>query len=259
MSIITYTKKELGSYTCRLDLDQVFNNSNERVRFESKWLDFMHSDTWNSKVFYKDKNIIQYYHKSWIPEKPSRKPKLLLLAGNPAPHSTYKSVCFGQENNQGEHRFWKVLRESNILEINSRLDGIKTRFFDEEYTSDFQVGIEVLFSFPTPASHKLWSGVQGIKKLFGQKAFEKIYLEEQARLRFVIQNYLNNGGTIVTFQRDVFESISNTKYSYQNVLKGETVVKLGSVTIYAAPPTRLVYSQSMKDVLQKVNSIAQHG
>ena len=192
--MITCQELSPGLQECELNLAVLYSSEDERIQFEQKWVDFLPSDPDNVKVFSRTNNdTLTYLTESFIPSLKDDRPPLLLLLGNPASHSVASGMCFAFEGDGREHRFWRVMRETEILDFNKDSDtnnqsGLvpieekKNRLLSLQYSSPFRISIDVFFSIPSAASHKKWSGVAGLRKLFGSKALKEIArLSEKSR------------------------------------------------------------------------------
>jgi len=247
-------KTGIGQYECTINLDEVFNTTTERDKFESKWNEFLASDEWLSKVLSKEKNLIHYLHKSWLPEKNTPKPKLMIIGGNPAPHSLFVDVYFAFEVGGGEHRFWKVLRELGFIDLPFEPNTMKENFLKLKYDSPFIVGLEAVFTFPSSASAPKWSGVQGIQKLFGANGFRKLYQAELTRVHTFAHNFFGEtGGSILAMQKHAYEAFAANPYSINLAVQGDLSSEFdNNIRVFGTPPTRWLYTKKMKEALKKV-------
>lgn len=255
--MLTFNKNKPGTYDCVLDLGKLYLSNFELKQFDDKWPTFINSDPWNEKVIKRINNKIYYQHKSWVPEKVDDRKPLLILAGNPAPQSTYEDVYYAFEINGSEHRFWKVLRKLDYIDLTFDLEKMKSNFFDLNYDSPFRLGIDVIFSFPSSVSTPAWSGVQGLKKLFGKKAFDKMFDIEKRRLHDLIQRFfVNSQATIIAMQKDAYNSIAQNEYSQHKAVEGKLssqyTLNCFSYAVYGTPPTRWLYTKKMQSVLTKI-------
>jgi hypothetical protein len=150
-----------GNIACALNLEALYN-SKELEAFNRRWAEFLTSDESNALVLTREGNTITYPHKSWLPAEDNGKSSLMLLFGNPAPHSVLKDIYFAYEGRGAEHRFWKVLRELGFTDLFGDDINIKTKFLSLNHSSPFRLGFEVIYTFPSSASKPKWSGVLGI-------------------------------------------------------------------------------------------------
>ncbi|MCK9368471.1 hypothetical protein M0R04_00635 [Candidatus Dojkabacteria bacterium] len=218
------------------------------MRFNNKWDEFVASDKFNKDVLNRDNNVIYYSHKSWVPEKTNDKPSLLMIFGNPAPHSVKDDIYFSYEGGGTEHRFWKIMRELGIIDI-STIGGIKENFFNLKYESPFRLGLEVIYTFPSSASSPKWSGVAGLERLFGKKAMNKMAVFEKARLQNEIDNFMIHSGAIIVFQKNAWNILSNDMYDLKLALNGNLRSMYNNIPMVCVPPTRWLYTTKMKDLL----------
>jgi hypothetical protein len=252
--LYTYKEQKPGTYICTVDLEQLFLDNQDHTLFNQRWKVFLNSDPYNQKVFTRDKDMITYPHKSWIPKKRDNRIPLLILSGNPAPHSTYRDVYYAHEGKGTEHRFWKVLRELGYVDLIGTDPQIKAKFFELEYNSPFRLGFEVIFTFPSAASIPKWSGVAGLEKLFGRKAFKILYEQENLLLQQVIREFFQGQKwVIVCMQKDAFNAVSSQPYSLgQAVLGNLNELLKNNIKIWGTPPTRWLYTQKMKMLLNLI-------
>lgn len=254
----TYNQVSEGVYNCIIDLSQIYSTKNEIEKFNNRFNSFMPSDKNLLKLIKRTDNIIKYPHKSWIPFQTNERPPLLFLFGNPAPHSVLDDIYFSYEGKGIPHRFWKIMKEIGIIDIDTNPKTIKNDFFKQNYKSSYFIGMDVIFTFPTPSSEKKWSGVQGIYKLFGKKATEKLINHEKLRINNIIKNLNNRNLKIVAMQKDAFEAISNIKYDIKKAVNGELHVRNNNIDIWGTPPTRWLYTQKMKSLLYNIKKIDQN-
>jgi len=254
--ILTITKIGIGQYECTVNLDKVFDTTTERDKFEGKWDQFITSDEWNGRILTKHGNFIRYPHKSWLPQKDTDRTKLLIIGGNPAPHSVYEDIYFAFEVGGGEHRFWKVFRELGFIDLPFEPSKMKENFLQVKYESPFVVGLEAVFTFPSSASAPKWSGVQGIQKLFGTNAFLKLYRAELTRVHTFARDFFgSNTGAILAMQKHAYEAFATNPYAIKQAVTGDLASYFDqNIKIYGTPPTRWLYTQKMQAALKKVKA-----
>ena len=205
---------------------------------------------------------------SLVPSALDERPPVLLVVGNPAPHSVLNGLSFSYEGNQRDHRFWVALRHTGFLQFGSQSYQIepwleknearKEALFSLRYESPFRLGIGVYFSMPSPASAPGWAGVAGLRRLFRARALGLIANAEQERLSQIIQGFNQGAGAVIGFQRDAYEGLRqarDTLYSLETILIGllEARCKLGSqIPLLGSPPTRLMQSPSARAALSRM-------
>jgi len=234
-----------------MDLAQLYPNEPDRLAFEGRWETFLNAVRDEGDVFEKKGDTLAYLtERLSSPPTPGRKPILLLL-GNPATHSVRAGMFFTSERGGSEHRFWYALRQVGWLsspdeQISGNEDRNEARrslLLSGDYESPFRISLDVFFTFPTPASGKPWSGVAGLKRLFGRRAVAAIADEERARLARSIAALAAKDGAIVAFQRDAYEQLRDEEakpYSRQLALRGELISNTAAgkqVKLLGAPPT----------------------
>ena len=260
---LNYKQIHPGIDQYNLDINVLYPNQKEKNIFLERLKQFISSDEANSSIMELHENIFSYKSESIIPTKVDNRPPLLLVFGNPAPHSIKAGMFFSHEGEGREHRVWRVLREIGLLDfdINTNIDintFRKASLFDLHYSSPFRIGLISYFSLPTSSSVTPWAGVAGIEKLFGKDGFKKVIIEERKRLDKVIQGFMPLGGNIIVFQKDSYNGLKdeNAKgYSRDDLNEGRLVSLYNSnkdIIITAVPPTRLLHSQRSKDALRGI-------
>lgn len=248
--MLSFRKVGLGNYECTLDLKELYPTPVELTRFDAKWEEFYASDETNQYVLFRKGNIITYPHKSWIPEVASEKPSLLIVAGNPAPHSVWKDSYYAYEGKGAEHRFWKVLRELGYINLHGKDAAIKEKFLNLDYDSPFRMGFDVIFTFPSTASKPRWSGVAGLEKLFGKKYLNMLFEVEKLRLHEVISTFFRNkDGQIIAMQKDAYNAISDNKYNLTLAASRMLQSNFNGILVTGTPPTRWLHTVKMKKLL----------
>jgi hypothetical protein len=250
--MIQFKKIDEGIIECTLDLNEVYTNE-ELEKFDERWTDFLASDNANTSVINRNGNIIIYLHKSWVPSKKDNRPSILMLFGNPAPHSVRDDIYFSYEGNGTEHRFWKVFRELGYININSNPKTMKQDFFNLQYESPFRLGLEVIYTFPSTASKPKWSGVAGLARLFGKKVMRIMLESEKKRILPLIENFVKDGGAVIALQKDAYNSVAQNYYDVKEAVNFNLKSTLNNlIKIYGTPPTRWLYTKKMKDLLKNI-------
>ena len=231
----------------------MFEEKEERKRFDAKWKDFIASDPDNAKVYRKIGNKIIYRSEQLIPTKKNKRPPLLMVFGNPATHSVAKGMFFSFKGKGKENRFWKsILKPARILELpfdpTQSVGKLNTQrrqnMFNLQYDSPFRIGLGVFISMPSAAGGK-WGGVAGIQKLFGAKAFRKLELTEQGRVLECAKKFANSKGGVVAFQKNAWNALcsdGDPEYSIDLAKTGKlkgTLKGSQKIPLLCVPPTRL--------------------
>jgi len=230
--------------------------------FKDRLSEFRNSDDEGTVCEDIKDDLLVYQTESLHPKqkRPERIP-LLFLFGNPAPHSVKKGMFFSYERDCKEHRFWKVLAESKIFEIYEQVDDLnirnklrKEKLLGTSYTSPFQIYLDVFYSMPSPATGK-WSGVAGLKRLFGRNAFERISELEKKRVESMIKKHLSPNGVVLTFQKDAYDKIksgSSPEYAREKAgrIEGNCEI-VPEIKLYCLAPTRLMCKNL--GLLEKLN------
>jgi hypothetical protein len=270
-SLLRSKQVELGLNKFTLRLDLLYPNKRDRERFEHRWSHFYKADKDSSRVFKRKDNNLVYLSESWIPKKLNNRPPLLLLFGNPAPHSVAAGMYFAYEGNRREHRIWRIFRETSLLEWKDSIltttdnlfhpnELVKEKFFSLDYQSPFRLAMEVYFSIPSPPSDPAWSGVGGLHRLFGKKAISAIEDKEQNRIKEVILNFFSARGGIIAFQKDTYNGVKEAKapeYSLKAAMEGKLVTTCRfnpKVQVFGVPPTRFLQGKKAKQALKRAIS-----
>lgn len=241
-----------GQLECRIAINELFESKREKEKFYSKLPSFLESDLDNKKVYLVDDTHINYHSEELVPKTRDNRPALLLLLGNPASHSVVSGMFFAFEANNTEHRFWKtILKNSGVLNLSisgeispEEKNSIRrNQILESCYSSPFQIGISVFHSMPSGASDK-WSGVAGIQKLIGIKAFRKMEHEEKKRVLQTVDNFVTRKGAVIAFQKNAWENLKTTNdpdYSKEIVNKLGLTGKVDNrdINLICVPPTRL--------------------
>lgn len=220
-------------------------------------------------------NKLVYETEVLIPKVNKNRLNILMVLGNPAVHSVAERMFFSYEKTRiegkwREHRFWRALRECEILKFDSELENPTCENIDKinkdkrdwllngKYESKFNIFLLPYFSFPTPASKKC-NGVVGIRKIVGKEIFEEMKEFEFQRFKgIVLSNDIRN---VICFEKTHVgkEIIQKTEGKpIANILNNpdSPVYKLGyaleHVTLYTAKPTRLLHTGEGKKILKGI-------
>jgi hypothetical protein len=264
--LMTFGPLTHGIQQVTLNLTLLYPDKEEKERFKGRFREFMKSDCRHPALFQQTYDTITYETECIIPCKNNDKPSLLLLLGNPASHSVHSKMFFAFEGNEKEHRFWRALSDTCILSFPSDgksagLDACernkqrKDSLFDLSYESPFRIGLAVFYSMPSAASGK-WSGVEGLRSLFGRPALREIAKWEKCRVNGLIKKFVSTNGAVIAFQKDAYEGIKCPKspgYTRDEAkaghLRGCCECNPG-VKLLGCPPTRLIQSEMSRCVLR---------
>lgn len=255
-----------GIYEVAIDLAHLYADDESRTAFETRWSLFAGAEMEHVDIFRRDGDHLLYRTESFLPPVGDGRVPVLLVLGNPASQSVHAGMCFAFERGaRGEHRFWRALRATEWLmfEADRTDDDVSARnarrrdlLLCGRYDSPFAVGIDVFFSFPSPASAPRWAGVAGLGALFGRSALQRISAEERVRLAATLRDYDRRGGAVVAFQRDAYDGLRDgmaPQYSAtlarEGQLRSSTAAGV-SIPLLAAPPTRLAHTATFQRVLR---------
>ena len=257
----------IGRY--RLDLGELYLDSKARARFEAHWREFVESSVDHDDLFTRDADSIVYCTESFIPHEHDGRPPVLLVLGNPASHSVRAGMCFALEKGRRtEHRFWGGLAAANWLSFNdvpgrpeedaeARNARHRADLLAGRYESPFLVGIDMFFTFPSPASAPAWEGVSGLVKLFGRPGMRLIATAERARLASTISRHVTGQGAVVAFQKAAYEELrdpSAPPYTLADAREGRLRSRSAAgypVRLFGVPSTRLARTQMFRRVLME--------
>lgn len=247
----------------RLSLSGLYNKAGLRA-FHNRLANFVKSDQYLPQVLSVDNDILWYDSESYIPSviDPLKK-NLVMILGNPAPESIIRGAMFAYENHgKRYHRFWRVLDVSGVLRFGQDPDILDPhakmeRLFNGDYVSPFNIFILPFYSFSTPPSGT-WSGVAGVRRLFG-RAFTAIEALENERMQKTFDEHLHTGDALLVFQKDAYTALSKSQnmlqpYDYQRLLRQPVISTFytradAAVDLICMLPTRLLHSRQTKYTL----------
>jgi hypothetical protein len=263
--ILTYDQKSPGRLECRVDLSALYPSKSEFAEFKKRYHEFRKCDKSTQAVYKLKGNKLLYQSEQLIPTKRDGRHPLLLIFGNPASHSVQSGMFFAFRGGK-ENPFWKALLcRAGVLDF-----GPESRIEDEEanrrrskrmmaldYRSPLRIGLCVYISMPSAAGGP-WSGVAGIRKLFGAQPLKRLEALETERILEVAKRFLTNGGSAVTFQRNAWEGLRSEDDPRYSIGKAREASLRGSleglpkIPLIGVPPTRLI--GPARDVLRRVLS-----
>lgn len=270
--LLTFEPPRDGLQECRLDLALLFPQARDRAGFEQRWGEFFSSDPAHCSLFRRPvHDLLAYQTESFVPTEADSRPPLLILLGNPASHSVASGLCFAYEGKGHEHRFWRALRETGLLEFTGETAAQrekaaeltaarKARIFSLDYASPFRVGIATYYTLPSPASGPRWSGVSGLRRLMGTPALASIEEFERGRIGDIARSFLHPQGGIIAFQRDAYEGVRDSSappYALEAALEGDLrggCAFSPSVRVFGMAPTRVLNSARARRTLREARA-----
>lgn len=272
--LLTFEDTKLGIQKVILDVSALYPDAKKRKQFEDNYLKFSEADSYHSSVFGRADDLITYQTECILPTRNDQRPPLLLVFGNPASHSVASEMFFSYEGKKGkekEHRIWKMLSEAKILSFPSTakiksIDKVnrlrKKALYDLSYCSPFRIGLAVFYSMPSLASNPRWSGVTGLRRLFGKEALTKIGKCEKVRIDGIISKFVSPSGAVIAFQKDAYLAIKSPapespEYTLEKAKAGSLVGKCqcdSNISLFCLPPTRLFYDKKVIGLLREVCS-----
>jgi hypothetical protein len=244
--------------TINLECKSLFRSEIERLKFIVKLKSFVASDPDFESIINIDYDSLrlEYPSNELLCEQPEKdKVNLILVFGNPAPHSIKEKIMFSYEGNTLKiHRVWKVLQKTRIIAfpaflMNQNRDNyhdfgvIRNDLVRQGLASSrFNLSMFSYFTLPSPSSDDRWSGVAGLKKLFGTHAWKQIEAMENERFMKLIVPIPKDAKFLV-FQRDAYQSI---------------VTNNPNLDVTLLPPTRLWFSKLNIDFLTNLAGKPNH-
>lgn len=117
------------------------------------------------------------------------------------------------------------------------------------------------FSLPSTTSDQRWSGVAGLRRLFGSKAFSKIENAERERIKQLMKTCLPDGGIALCFQSTAYNCLVNsekTEFKLANAYESKLITEIeGRVIVAGSMPTRFLIGRRAQAALQKTIEIAE--
>lgn len=269
--MLSFTNERLGIDKGVLDLSLLYPGPGDRNRFEDRWRSFVAEQSMNGVAWREGANQLCFLTESVVPTIVDDRPPLLIVLGNPAPHSVRSELPFSFEGPEGErareHRFWIALRQTDFLEFgpdSEHLEGWrkqnqarKEALYSLSYASPFRLGIIAYFSMPSPASAPPWAGVDGLRKLFGASPLREIAEVEEERIRQIIVAFHRGAGGVLALQRDAYEGLrrpTDPPYSRVAALEGmlEARCKMDpAIPLIGAAPTRFMHAAGARAALSR--------
>jgi len=254
---------EPGIQRMVLNINELYPDYEERIRFETRMSEFLTLDLHPEIMDYTG-GVLSYLTESVIPKKQDFRPSVLLLFGNPAPSSIRNKCFFAGKKGQKINRFWPKLERAGIISFRGTYEDInkfRTRaLFNLDYISQFRIGLEVFHSIPSPASGRKWSGVAGLRRLFGIKALRKIAESERERVENVIRRFAGDSpeGAVIAFQKDAFLGMKNDGGQESLIAEEgkwrvvETKCANSEVRLFRMPPTRYIQAHWYVKFLRRI-------
>lgn len=254
-NLLTFEDFETGIQKVTFSISSLYSGEKPRGQFEKRFCEFLKSHPAHSEIFERTGDKITYRTESIIPTKDSPRHPLLLVFGNPASQSVESKMFFSFEGKRREHRFWKILREAEIVCFSpiTKSDSIckvnqlrKEALYELSYCSPFRIGLAVYYSMPSPASNAPWAGVAGLHRLFGKEALGKIGKYEKRRIARIIKEFVSPSGTVIAFQKDAYLAIKSSAspdYKLEEAKAGHLVGTCHcdtGIKLFCLPPTRRV-------------------
>jgi len=211
--LFTYRNLPGVKLECTIDLSKLFPDEKDRNEFQTNLKKFCNLQPTVCNIIRESENDLKYQSEQLIPTKKDKRPPVLFVFGNPAIHSIKNNMFFSSEGkNGGEHRFWKsILPKAGIDNLNFKgIIGESERnirrlqaLLQLNYEAPVRIGLCVFISFPSAASGD-YSGIQGVKRLFGSKALDELVKYERKRVLAMIKEFVTPDGAVFTFQTDAW-------------------------------------------------------
>lgn len=251
--ILKHDETSPGRLECALDLSALYRSNLEFATFRERYNSFRLCDEYTRRVYELRGKRLLYRSEQLVPFKTNKKPPLLLIFGNPASHSVVAG-CFFAFKDGRENGFWKhLLGNAGVLKFGLQEGDMEKeqnrvrmeQVLSLDYESPFRIGLCVYISMPSPAGGP-WSGVAGIRILFGTNSLKQVEAFETERILGLARRFLTDRGVAVTFQRNAWEGLrseSDPHYSIGNAREGKLRGSLRGmpyIRLLGVPPTRLL-------------------
>jgi len=178
---------------------------------------------------------------------------VVFLASHTTNQSLNDSFFFSEEKGK-IHRFWKVLNNLGVVNIyfqeNQEIETLKQNIisgFSNQHNTKYSVSIDCFFSLPCDS-------VATLKNIFGDSAFVNLcQLSKESFLERLKAN-TSRKPVIITFQKDVFNTMSNgeTVYSQDLAFNGILVFENSEYKLIGLPAMRWIYAENYKNTLQQI-------
>ena len=249
--ILKYDETSPGRLECAVDLSALYRSNLEFETFRERYNSFRLCDEYTRRVYELRGKRLLYRSEQLVPFKTNKKPPLLLIFGNPASHSVVAG-CFFTFKEGRENGFWKhLLGNAGVLKFGLQEGDMEKeqnrvrmeQVLSLDYESPFSIGLCVYISMPSPAGGP-WSGVAGIRRLFGTGSLKQVEALETARILGLARRFLTDRGVAVTFQRNAWEGLrleSDPHYSIGNAREGKLRGSLSGmpyIRLLGVPPTQ---------------------
>lgn len=238
---------------CTIDLSRLFPDKKDQDKFKSDFEKFCKCQPTICKIIRDTENYLTYQSEQLIPSKKDSRPPVLFVFGNPATHSINNGMFFSSEGkNGGEHRLWKfILPKAGIRGLDhpklpeKERNSIRLKaLLNLEYEGPVRIGLCVFISFPSAASGD-YSGIQGVKRLFGSKAMAELVRYEKERVLCLIKEFVAPNGAVFTFQSDAWNGLKRDQDAVYDIIKAKDgqlegrVAGMQRIRLFGLPPTRL--------------------
>lgn len=268
-NLITMRDIDPGRQEVTLNVAALFPNQRLKKQFEEKFAEFKNCDPIHSRLFEKKDDLVIYRTECIIPKNSDQRPPLLLVFGNPASHSVDAGMFFAYEGKKKEHRFWKAMREADILSFSDgvennpleQLNSLKKKeLYELGYRSPFRIGLAVYYSMPSLASKRPWAQVAGLLRLFGEEALSRIGECEKNRINGLIKEFVSPNGAVFAFQKDAYSAIMSSTspmYMEERAKGGDLIGNCqcdSAIKLFGLPKTYLLpgYLNILRDFRNRI-------
>lgn len=250
-----------GNQRMTLNVRELYPNLEKFKLFENRLDEFLALDTITEIIDYSD-GVLTYSSESVIPSRQDMRPPIILLFGNPAPESVRNKCFFARKDGGNDHKFWPTLANAGVIsfdETDEDINEFRTKnLFNVTYDSPFRIGLTVFHSIPSPASGPKWSGVAGLRKLFGIKILRKIADIEKKRVERIILKFIghDNRGAVITFQKDAYLGVKDCNAQERVLVKEgiwsitEAKCSLSKIRLFNMTITRYMISPNYAEYLR---------
>jgi hypothetical protein len=222
--LIELSKISNGQYTVTIDLGIIPNS--ERRDFRHNIKELRKDCEGDTRKIYKLKgNEFSYTSETLFPHgRYVKKPKVLIVFGNPAFHSIKNGMFFFSRANNQRHGMWGKLQKAKLIKPvrfdDSDLLLARTREAEErknliskgQASEEYCLGLTTFYSFPTPVEGS-FRDVQGAEKLFKPILENRIIPFEVGR---ILKYPFTKNAILVFVQKSSYEAFK--RHSEQDAL-----------------------------------------
>ena len=89
--------------------------------------------------------------------------------------------------------------------------------------------------------------------MFHKRVMGLMFESEITRLLPLIREFTKDGGAVIAFQKDAYNSVAHNSYTLEHAWAFELKSRFdNSIKVYGTPPTRFIYTEKMKELLRNI-------